>query len=270
MANTQGKIKTSLAFDEQENEYSSELIDTPAFAAQFLIENPPPLHDLNYDSVRPIPTHTRDGKPVRAHFRLNGLASGSRIGIGERDNQTHEDVINDLLSQLNSAESNVVFTTTVFGNQNAHHEVWRCPATASYRWVREPKTRHWVDGKQYIQPDLFGYDESRRSPGPNNKSIVIEVIRTHEPDPATWDRLLELSTRNHLVLFFYCNQKGGGNWLGSTVSASPGTRQQLKVRTELYLLDGMLHKGKGIFKSDLSGNALRAAIFAELKKVKTL
>jgi hypothetical protein len=267
---SQNEFKTSVAFDEDKNKYLTSDIDQTLFQSRFTGPNAIPLHDVSYDPVVPIPTHVRDGSIVRAHFRLKGARSGDRVGRGEPDNETHEGVIQELLDALNAADSQITFTTTVFGDENAHLEIWRCPKGSTYQWVREPETRQWFERKKYIQPDLCGFDVSRRSAGPNNKSIVVEVIRTHEPELETWGRLVELSQTNHLVMFYFCHPERTGNWLGRMDAAHPQTNQPLRLRTELYLLDGVFYKQGKVFRSALSGDALRVEILKELKRIKNL
>lgn len=154
----------------------------------------------------------------------------------------------------------------------AHHEIWRLPKGSQYQWVREPETRQWFEAKKYIQPDIYDFDASRRSAGPNNKSVVIEVIRTHEPETETYDRLVKLSELNHLVLFYFCNPNKNhkGSWLGTFDPTVHQPDQPLRLRIEHYLVDGMFYKQGTLFLPEKSEGFRRAKIFEELDRIKKL
>jgi hypothetical protein len=271
----QDEFSIPVAFDVDGNKYEPTDIDTDDFQAKVTAtadRDAVELHDVSYDPVKAIRTYAKaDGTVVRAHFALIGTSTGERIGRGERDDKTHERTIDTLLAALNAAGSNLAFTTTVFKKNNEHSEFWRCPTGSDYRWVREPETRQWFPNKKYIQPDLYGFDDKRRTAGPLNKSVVIEVIRTHEPEEETYDRLVELSKVNHLVMFYYCHpNRSNASWLGMMEEADPATKQPSRLRTELYLLDGTFYKSGRPFRSDLDDEKRRAAILNELERIKKL
>lgn len=247
------ELKIPVAFGLDGTRYVPEDIDHPVKGPMLLADA---LFDINLDAVKARKGYRRnDGVLVQSHFSMIGDVEAVAIWRAEND-PTHNEIVAKLCGLLDGAGSNVGVATnhptqkvavkkadgTSFPMPDVL-ELWRCPKGTRYEWKREPETRLWVDAKRYIQPDLLGYDVNRRSAGPKNKAVIIEVIHHHPPEFETWQRLVELSTANHVVMFYFCSTaKAKGSAFGRFSYAAPATNAPLMIRTAHYLLDGMLHK----------------------------
>lgn len=246
-------VKVPAAFGLDGTRYEPEDIDDsykgPIIAAETLF-------DVNFDSIEPVRKYQReDGVSVKSHFRNAGDSPAGAIGRGEKD-KTHDETIALILRQLTKAGTDVAFTTSHPTNKievnkkgggtihiSDEIEIWRCPKGARYEWRSEPETRWWIDSEHYIQPDMMGYDASRRSAGPKNRGVIIEVIHHHPPEPSTWDHLVALSKANHLVMFFFCSpKKPSGSFYGRLDYPNAEKGLPLRIRAAHYLWNGVLHR----------------------------
>ena len=257
---------TRAAFDETRRRWDAKHIGKPWFDNAIKDKS---LVNVAYDPVIPVPGYQRNGRPVSAHFRTVGGSTGKRIGSTETDT-THELTIGKLLDALVAAGSNVSCTTSDFATPSQHHEVLRCLKFADYRWVREPETRQWFADGRYIQPDLLGYDANRRSAGPNNRSVIIEVIRTHEPETSTLERLIDLSSQNHFVVFYFCGPFKRG-WHGHFELPDADTQgAPLRIHSEFYLDKGVFYAGTSPFKLDADPAKKLSSILGKLQRIRAL
>ena len=247
------ELKIPVAFGSDGTRYVPEDIDDPIKGPMLLADT---LFDINVDAIKARKGHHRsEGEWVQPHFSMIGDVEVGAIGRAEND-PTHNEILAKIWRQLERAESNVGVATnhptkkvaikksdgTSFSMPDGL-ELWRCPKGTRYEWKREPETRLWMDAKRYIQPDLLGYDVSRRSAGPKNKAVIIEVIHHHPPELETWQRLVELSTANHVVMFYLCSKaKTTGSKFGRISYPASKTNDPLLIRTTHYLLDGVFHK----------------------------
>ncbi|WP_372388982.1 hypothetical protein [Xanthomonas axonopodis] len=176
--------------------------------------------DSIYAKMRAEPLLNEDDEiviPVRSqetpHFRRLGLGKGFQATERKEPSKKHTEVIVDLFKRLESEKNNIEMSTYVFLNKK---EVWvnaergreivsqilfRPVAASTYAWYRENRIR--FDDGTYIQPDLCGRDTKTMTPGAFNPGIIIEVIDSHPPEPATLSKLMKLSMCAHHVYFFF-------------------------------------------------------------------
>jgi hypothetical protein len=148
--------------------------------------------------------------PVRGktpHFRTLVSTRAIPIFITDKD-ETHNECINDLYDMLND-NNFIKFYINSFRKikvddkeVNEYKKIFLFEEKIDkYQWFKE-KQIHFSDGT-YIQPDLLGRSLSVFAPTTIYPNIIIEVIRTHEPNKDTLKKLIELSMMNYIVIFYY-------------------------------------------------------------------
>ncbi len=186
--------------------------------------------------------------PVRnkssPHFRrLTEPAIGRRLGR-EENNKTHDDCVNYIYNSL--IDRSFRFSTYIFEVKPYEEQVIASSLPGSaYKWFVESKARiRFADGT-YIQPDLAGRDTSLFSPTSANPSIIIEVIRTHEPELCTFQKLYDLSKVGYQIYLYFIAE----GQIESRLNRLRTIGNETTVRTSYYLLDGVLHNNGKPLKS---------------------
>ncbi|MNJ17285.1 hypothetical protein D3C77_115620 [compost metagenome] len=172
----------------------------------------------------------------RPHFRRVGRASfGRQVGRGE-NNPTHNACVDRIFRNLSEPERPIRLTTYVFAPNAPHSEqVFFAPGVASdYRWFKEADARIAFDDGTYIQPDLAGRDANRFFPRASCPNIIIEVVRTHVPEAATFQRLYELSLANTIVVFYFIAEDKAGGILNHMTA----TDDLFTLRVSHYMIGG--------------------------------
>ncbi len=178
--------------------------------------------------------------PVRKvgapHFRRMGKASfGKRIGRTE-NNPTHNECVRVLHEQLSDTDVTRVSISTYLFSEGAREEqvIFSTLPGSDYRWFMEADARIAFENDTYIQPDLSGRDANRFFPRASCPNIIIEVIRTHEPEEETFNRLYELSRTNTLVVFYVIGEGSRGGKLNNFRRNG----EELTLRISHYLIAG--------------------------------
>lgn len=212
--------------------------------------------------------------PTRKHFRTVGKASAERL-LGEAQDSTHDKCIVYLKRLLEEAGDSFQIVTLVPNFSAYIHSKSGRPAASKgekktydlqpifisepgscYKWFTGPSARvHFPDGS-YIESDLCGKATASFCASRTMPDIVIEVIRTHPPDAATFEKLIELSTKNTFVLFFIIPEDS----VESQINRAWRMRQ-LDLRVSFYLKDGLFYEA-GIHIPE--SGCERAAVYAQL------
>lgn len=192
---------------------------------------------LNEDDCIVVPVR----KENAPHFRRVGDSSfGDRLGRSE-NNPTHDNCVNYLYAELNSENVDTVKFSTYFFSEDRKYEeqvIFSSLSDSVFQWYKEKDARIAFYEGCYIQPDIAGRDVNRFFPRSAYPNIIIEVIRTHHPDKATFQRLFELSKTNHHVYFYFISE--GSN--SSKLNGFSFKNNEFKIRVSHYLIGGVLYK----------------------------
>ncbi|UPG92847.1 hypothetical protein [Luteibacter aegosomatissinici] len=187
---------------------------------------------------------------TKPHFRR--LVSGDELlgGREQQDRDSHDNCKAWLLGLLKVATRLKVVTYNF--NEDAagdggEDERFTRPVLAEvgqgirYDWFDE--ARIGVDLERYIQPDLAGRHAGTFAARPSQPSIVIEVVRTHTPEPETLAELLKLSCTGHLVVFYFVGKqrrdsRGALIEYQSSKYNSVRGADELELRVSYYLYGG--------------------------------
>jgi hypothetical protein len=237
-----------------------------------------------YQRIKAVPGHLRqttDGLiPVQPHFSPVGKAI-KVVAVDpeatEKD-PTHNKIVKRLCDTLNHYKSNFVIATNhqtekvkIRLSDGKTKDVpkpvrlWSCQAECDFVWRREPWTHRWFEKVKYIQPDLVGFDANRPFPGPNNPTVIIEVVNSHPPEKETWERLVELSRDHHWVLFYLCAAGHEVGRFGKMKRRVKNTRtgpvKRLWIQVAFYLKDGIFYdEGKPVTSVDQDNEEQHKAV----------
>lgn len=188
---------------------------------------------LNEDDELVVPVRN-EGAP---HFRRMGRRSFGRA-VGRRENNPTHNACVDFLHRLLASETNggVEISTYVFADDRTYEEqvIFSTLPGTRYVWFKEGDARVAFEDGSYIQPDLAGRDANRFFPRSSCPNVIIEVVRTHEPDPETFKRLCQLSLENTLVVFYVIGEGSRGGLVNNHQYNSVPSR----LRVSMYLISG--------------------------------
>ncbi|MDI1330887.1 hypothetical protein [Pseudomonas sp.] len=208
----------------------SEILDNnayPAMRAETL---------LNEDDELVIPVRNKE----RPHFRrIGALSFGTRVGQSEAD-PAHNQCVDEILGKL-TATNGVELCVYVFDENSVRHTqvIFSTLTGSNYRWVKEGDARVSFSDGRYIQPDIAGRDANKFFPRSSCPNIIIEVIRTHEPDLETFKRLYELSKASTIVVFYFINENTWKTKLNHVLlDANP-----FRLRISRYMINGSVYVG---------------------------
>lgn len=183
--------------------------------------------------------------PVRneasPHFRRVGNPSFVNMLGKAENNPTHDNCVNYLHDQLTNHDfQRINFTTYVFEKDGSFEEqvIFSPLDDSNYTWYKEADARIAFHDKYYIQPDIGGRDINKFFPRSSYPNVIIEVVRTHSPDRDTFQKLLEISTTNHHVYFYFIGE--GRN--DSRLNRISVRNNELKIRLSHYLIGGRVYK----------------------------
>lgn len=210
-------------------QYKEEEIFTPLYL-QMIAE---PLHALNEPERIVIPVR-RNGAP---HFR--DLSKGAKEQIVDRreNDSSHETCIDNLMLLLKSRR--IKLGTNVFVEGEICAQIFfTAPTSPGYEWWRAAgECRIPVGEGKIIIPDICGRNPKLFAPSQESRSIIIEVVRTHSPEMETYFNLLELSSRNHIVIFYFIpvDKKS------SKFNRYSFDEEYLTIMPAFYMLDGQFY-----------------------------
>lgn len=191
---------------------------------------------LNSNDELVVPVRNQ-GHP---HFRrIGALSFGTRIGRSEAD-PAHNKCVDEILGKL-TATNGVEICVYVFDEIGRPHPqvIFSALPGSDYRWVKEGDARVAFSDGSYIQPDIAGRDASKFFPRSSCPNIIIEVIRTHEPDLETFKRLYELSKANTIVVFYFINDEEWRTKLNHVLNdVNP-----FRLRISRYMVNGSVYVG---------------------------
>lgn len=208
----------------------SEILDNnayPAMRAETL---------LNEDDELVIPVRNKE----RPHFRrIGALSFGTRVGASEV-HPAHNRSVDEILGKL-TATNNVELCVYVFDeDKNRHTQViFSTLPSSDYRWGKEGDARVAFSDGRYIQPDIAGRDANKFFPRSSCPNIIIEVIRTHEPDLETFKKLYELSKASTIVVFCFVTDDTWKTKLNHVI-ANP---DRFVFRIARYMINGSVYSG---------------------------
>ncbi|MDR6643559.1 hypothetical protein J2X57_002780 [Luteibacter sp. 1214] len=194
------------------------------------------------------------------HFRRVADSNpGTRIGGGEtRDVDSHNDCRAYLKEALSGPSGFRVVTYCFSPGQSATDDAGQ-PNTQPvlldgsglnrYQWYEEASARIGVADNGYIQPDLAARYASRFAVRPAGPALIVEVVRTHTPEPATLLALLALSSIAHLIVFYFiptARQKPSKrdaryNWSKYNNVVPADGNGTTTLRVSYYLFNGELY-----------------------------
>ncbi len=168
--------------------------------------------------------------PVRRsnapHFRRLCTDPARRLDAVDPD-PSHNTCRDALLSAFQG--SPVKISTYWFDEDGERHrQVLAELGSGTYQWWRE--TRVNAGRGEYIQPDLMGRDATVFLPNAAARGVVIEVIRTHYPNRATFFSLLTMSVFVNVVvmsLHAHCFNSAGS--MRSGLSQTSSFNSQLRA-----------------------------------------
>lgn len=153
----------------------------------------------------------------------------------QESDPTHNRVVSTLIAQLNAKP--VVFRTNTFEGGVLGEQVLLGPLdTGEYEWWSDVTgNRIPVGNGRYIQPDICGRPKNQAAFCPSNDrpAVLIEVIQTHPPEWETLFYLLDLTEKNHLLVFYFV----APNRHGTKYSYANEAQGQFRVTSAFYLLD---------------------------------
>lgn len=191
---------------------------------------------LNEDDELVVPVRNQ-GRP---HFRrIGALSFGTRVGQSEAD-PAHNKCVDEILGKL-TATNGVELCVYVFDENGDRHTqvIFSTLPDSDYRWVKEGGARVAFSDGRYIQPDIAGRDATKFFPRSSCPNIIIEVIRTHEPDLETFKRLYELSKASTIVVFYFINDDAWKTKLNHVLNdANP-----FRLRISRYMINGSVYVG---------------------------
>lgn len=182
--------------------------------------------------------------PVRnqnhPHFRRIGAVSfGSRVGASEV-HPAHNRSVDEILNELRTA-NNIDLCVYVFDENKVRHTqvIFSTLPNSNYRWGKEGDARVAFSDGRYIQPDIAGRDANKFFPRSSCPNIIIEVIRTHEPDLDTFKKLYELSKASTIVVFCFITDD---DWKTKLNHVIPNPNRFV-FRISRYMINGSVYSG---------------------------
>ncbi|MBU2918065.1 hypothetical protein KO505_08835 [Psychrosphaera sp. F3M07] len=223
---------------------------------------------LDDDDCIVVPVRNED----TPHFRKVGEPSfGKRLGREEND-PTHNSCVSYIFEELSKPEINSIkFSTNFFADDGTFEEqvVFGSLGDSDYKWYKEADARIAFHENSYIQPDIAGCDNKKFFPRSAYPNVILEVIRTHEPELETFQKLFELSKTNCHIYFYFIGK--GRN--SSKFNSLDVNGQELKVRISHYLIGGKLYKNGKAYAPQKEGetfkhwyNYLRSSFFTTAKE----
>lgn len=191
---------------------------------------------LNSNDELVVPVRNQ-GHP---HFRrLGALSFGVRVGRSEAD-PAHNRSVDEILHEL-TVNNDVELCVYVFDEKKVAHTqvIFSNLPGSNYRWVKEGGARVAFSDGRYIQPDIAGRDANKFFPRSSCPNIIIEVIRTHEPDLETFKRLYELSKVSTIVVFCFITEHAWKNKLNHVISDP----NRFIFRISRYMINGSVYSG---------------------------
>jgi hypothetical protein len=183
---------------------------------------------------------------VSAHFRKDKTSNISRIGRREV-NPSHNDCVNELHRALSQSIEIEIFTYLFKSKTEKENIViFKNMKDSGYSFHREEQARIPFEGSCYIQPDIGGIAANRLFPSTAYPGIIVEVIRTHEPELETFRKLFELSRMNYLIIFYFIDESKKSSILNSFTA----NEEKISLRVSHYMQDRKLYKN-GISKTFL-------------------
>lgn len=208
--------------------------------------------------------------PTSKHFRVIGSAPAERL-LGDAHNSTHNKCIIYLKRMLEKSGDAFQIVTLVptFSayihpksgrvaakkNEKKRYDfqpIFKSRAGSDYKWFTGSDARVRYPDGSYIESDLCGKATSSFCASHSQPDIVLEVIRKHPPDFATFEKLLELSRNNTFVLFFIIP----GDDVESQMNRA-WPIPQLDLRVSFYLKDGLFYES-GIHIPETGATRLEA------------
>jgi len=221
------------------NKYSAQDIDDNARHALMQEEG---LVDT--DDVPLIPVRRR-GSP---HFRRLGKSAPVKMLPRGQRSERHRETIDELHETLVKSGNRIEIYTNFFTDGQkewTEQTLFSLRPDSEFRWYVESPIR--FDDFKCIQPDLAGRDLGRMAPTGRIPAVIIEVVDTHLPDLATFERLLSLSRSAHHV-YFYILEDGKRLQFQKLNHFDVDGSGKLKVRFTWALLNGELVKNGDVRK----------------------
>lgn len=159
--------------------------------------------------------------PTKKHFRVLGSAFGEKPAGVEKDG-SHDVCVEyikrhfeeydrsfRIVSWVLTCKTNIYRETGRPGPSRGEKRTVEIQTIAqpspdvSYQWYQGAAARARFKDQFYIEPDLCGRPQNSFQPNGTNVGIVVEVIRTHCPEPGSFARLLTLSKTANLIIFYF-------------------------------------------------------------------
>ncbi|AOX61080.1 hypothetical protein BIZ42_02065 [Stenotrophomonas sp. LM091] len=241
---------TALGTITSETYLASQIFDDSAY--QVMLNEP--LVDAAGDMLVPV----RNANSP--HFRR--LGSGTAVKDAPRHPRSarHDALITELLVDLRAAGDKVSFFTNYFdGGVKTEKTLVAFPQGLGRNWFSEASII--FPDRLRIRPDLAGSSNTVFAPNGLQPSVIIEIVDTHLPSKATFERLLDLSKCCHIV-FFYILGDGKNNrkqkFSGTEIDEGGSLRIRIThalIGGEL-VINGVAETFHGVIEQNLKGAML--------------
>lgn len=187
------------------------------------------LVDYDDEEVVVVPVRRRDAP----HFRRLGSGYEKRVDTADAD-PTHKACVDAIYTALSGKRVRVA--TYVFDELDGKRRqiVATVDNGEKYTWWKE--TQVSLGRGRYIQPDLMGKHSDVFLSNAHARGIVIEVIRTHQPDRKTFFELLRLSALGFMIIFYFIPS----GKLESKYNQFHDNGDYANLYVTYYLLDGIV------------------------------
>lgn len=233
---------------------ASQILDDAAY--QLMLNEP--LVDEAGDVLMPVRNKSSP------HFRRLGSGAAVKDAPRQPRSARHDALITELLVDLRAAKDKVSFFTNYFDDGvKTEKTLVAFPQGLGRNWFSEASII--FPDRLRIRPDLAGSSSTVFAPNGLNPFVIIEVIDTHFPSKATFERLVDLSNCCYIVFFYILGSgKNSRRQKFSEVEVEDGGA--IRIRTTHVLIggdlvvNGVAENFGGVVEQNLKG-----AMLARLK-----